>query len=149
MCIGESHEWNGPLTTLPAHWLLCDGSAVSRATYADLFAVIGTHWGVGDGSTTFNLPQKQGRSPIGVCDSLPLGTTTGEAEHLLSIDELPAHSHTVQPFAPAAAGGGGVYAYSGGAGAVPINSDACGGGLPHNNLHPVAAAYQCIEALPV
>ena len=42
--------------TIPSGWLLCDGSAVSRTTYAELFAVIGTIYGVGDGSTTFNLP---------------------------------------------------------------------------------------------
>ena len=43
-------------TTIPAGYLLCDGSAISRTTYADLFAVIGTVYGAGDGSTTFNVP---------------------------------------------------------------------------------------------
>ena len=43
-------------TTAPNGWLLCDGSAISRTTYADLFEVIGTIFGEGDGSTTFNLP---------------------------------------------------------------------------------------------
>jgi microcystin-dependent protein len=43
-------------TTVPTAWLECDGSAVSRSTYADLFAVLGTKFGPGDGSTTFNLP---------------------------------------------------------------------------------------------
>lgn len=49
-----------PHTTLPGGWLECDGSAVSRTTYAELFANIGTVFGVGDGSTTFNLPDYQG-----------------------------------------------------------------------------------------
>lgn len=49
----------------PTGWLLCDGSAVSRTTYADLFAVIGTSYGSGDGSTTFNLPNLKGRVPVG------------------------------------------------------------------------------------
>ncbi len=49
----------------PAGWLLCDGSAVNRTTYAALFAVLGTTYGAGDGSTTFNLPDMQGRVPIG------------------------------------------------------------------------------------
>ena len=48
-------------TTPPSGWLLCDGSAVSRVTYADLFAVISTTFGAGDGSTTFNLPDLAGR----------------------------------------------------------------------------------------
>lgn len=46
----------GATGSVPTDWLLCDGSAVSRVTYADLFSVIGTTWGAGDGSTTFNLP---------------------------------------------------------------------------------------------
>src|SRR3990172_12282623 len=49
----------------PAGWLLCDGAAVSRTTYADLFAAIGTAFGVGDGGTTFNIPHLKGRAPIG------------------------------------------------------------------------------------
>lgn len=49
----------------PSGWLLCDGSAVSRTTYSTLFAVVGTTYGVGDGSTTFNIPDLQGRFPMG------------------------------------------------------------------------------------
>ena len=49
-----------PLTTIPPGYLECDGSAISRTTYANLFAVIGTTYGVGDGSTTFNLPDYRG-----------------------------------------------------------------------------------------
>lgn len=48
-------------TSAPTGWLLCDGTAVSRTTYAALFAVISTVYGVGDGSTTFNLPDGRGR----------------------------------------------------------------------------------------
>jgi microcystin-dependent protein len=49
-----------PSATAPTGWLLCNGQAVSRTTYADLFAVISTNYGVGDGSTTFNLPDYRG-----------------------------------------------------------------------------------------
>lgn len=52
-------------TTPPSGWLLCDGTAVSRTTYAALFAVIGTTYGAGDGSTTFNLPNLKGRAIVG------------------------------------------------------------------------------------
>jgi microcystin-dependent protein len=48
-------------STAPAGWVLCDGRAVSRATFALLFAVIGTQWGTGDGLTTFNVPDLRGR----------------------------------------------------------------------------------------
>lgn len=51
---GEIIIWSTP--TPPAGYLICDGSAISRTTYADLFHVIGTTWGAGDGNTTFNLP---------------------------------------------------------------------------------------------
>lgn len=48
-------------TTAPSGWLMCDGAAVSRTTYASLFAALGTAYGTGDGSTTFNLPDYRGR----------------------------------------------------------------------------------------
>lgn len=52
-------------SSAPAGWLMCDGSAVSRSTYAALFAAISTTWGAGDGSTTFNLPDPRGRVGVG------------------------------------------------------------------------------------
>jgi microcystin-dependent protein len=61
--IGAILDFAGP--TAPSGWMICDGRAVSRTTYAKLFAVIGGYWGAGDGSTTFNLPNMNGRSGIG------------------------------------------------------------------------------------
>jgi microcystin-dependent protein len=58
-------------SSAPSKWLLCDGTAVSRTTYATLFAVCGTAYGVGNGSTTFNLPDFIAAAPAGV------GTSTG------------------------------------------------------------------------
>ncbi len=52
-------------SSAPAGWLLCDGSAVSRTTYANLFTAISTTWGTGDGSTTFNVPDLRGRVTAG------------------------------------------------------------------------------------
>lgn len=82
-------------STAPQGYLLCDGSAVSRTDYADLFTAIGTTYGSGDGSTTFNVPDLSGRVVLGVSQSHALGTTGGEATHVLTEQELPAHSHTV------------------------------------------------------
>lgn len=68
----------------PAGWLLCDGSAVSRATYAALFAVVSTTYGVGDGSTTFNLPDLRQRFPLGKAASgtgNALAATGGAIDH--------------------------------------------------------------------
>ena len=55
--------------TVPSEYLLCDGSEISRTTYADLFAAIGTAWGGGDGSTTFNLPDLRGQFLRGLDDT--------------------------------------------------------------------------------
>jgi len=63
-------------SSAPSGWLLCDGSAVSRTTYATLFGVVSTTYGVGDGSTTFNLPNLQGEVPAGRQPATSLGTAT-------------------------------------------------------------------------
>jgi microcystin-dependent protein len=83
----------------PAGYLLCDGSAVSRTTYANLFAAIGTSWGAGDGSTTFNVPDMRGRVPVaaGAGSGLTARTvaqTGGEENHALSGAEGAAHTHS-------------------------------------------------------
>lgn len=81
--------------TAPEGWLLCDGSAVSRSSYSALFTAIGTTYGAGDGSTTFNLPDLTGRVVIGVSGSHSLGSTGGEATHTLLSAELGVHAHEV------------------------------------------------------
>lgn len=82
-------------STAPQGWMLCDGSAVSRTTYAALFAVIGTTYGAGDGETTFNIPNLAGRVVIGSSQSHALGTTGGSETVTLTSDQLPAHVHEV------------------------------------------------------
>jgi microcystin-dependent protein len=80
-------------TGTPSGFLRCDGSAVSRATYGGLYAAIGTTYGNGDGSTTFNLPDLRGRFPVGAKQGQNIGATGGEETHLLTADESPAHRH--------------------------------------------------------
>lgn len=82
-------------STPPAGWLPCDGSAVSRTDYATLFAVVGTTYGAGDGSTTFNLPDLSGRVVIGVSGTHALGSTGGSETVTLTENQLPAHVHEV------------------------------------------------------
>lgn len=82
-------------TVAPENYLFCDGSAVSRTTYATLFGVIGTTFGAGDGSSTFNLPDLSGRVPLGVSQVHALGTTGGSETVTLTESELPAHVHEV------------------------------------------------------
>jgi microcystin-dependent protein len=97
-------------SSAPSGYLLCDGSAISRSTYADLFSVIGTSYGVGDTTTTFNLPDMRGRVPAGKDNmggsaasrltgttmspnGTTLGATGGEQTHSLVIGEIPSHDH--------------------------------------------------------
>ena len=85
-------------TSAPTGWLLCDGSAVSRTDYSNLFALVGTTFGAGNGSTTFNVPDLRGRSIIGVGTGSGLsartrGQTGGTETHQLATGELPAHQH--------------------------------------------------------
>lgn len=87
-------------TTAPTGYLICDGSAISRATYSGLFAAIGTSYGAGDGSTTFNLPDLRGRVAVGKSTDTEfdaMGETGGAKTHTLTTSQLPAHTHDVNP----------------------------------------------------
>lgn len=81
--------------TIPENYLVCNGEAISRNDYADLFDVIGTTYGSGDGSTTFNLPDLSGNVAIGVSSLHPIGVSGGEETHTLVTNEIPSHTHTV------------------------------------------------------
>jgi microcystin-dependent protein len=102
---GAGIDWFA--TAAPSGYLLCDGSAISRTTFAALFAVLGTTWGAGDGVTTFNLPDTRGRvivpvAPGGNAEVNAVGLTDGTAmgsrrvrhahNHTLT---LPAHAHAI------------------------------------------------------
>ena len=99
-------------TVAPTGWLLCNGAAVSRTTYATLFTAIGTTYGAGDGTTTYNVPNLQGRFPIGAGNGAQknvsgsgiitggtaltprtVGQFGGEEDHVLTVAELATHSH--------------------------------------------------------
>jgi microcystin-dependent protein len=72
----------------PSGWLLCDGSAVSRTTFAALFTAIGTTWGTGDGSTTFNVPNMLGRVPVGAGSAGSYAQTVGSAAVTTATDQI-------------------------------------------------------------
>ncbi len=82
------------LTTAPAGFVFCDGAAYSRSTYASLYNVIGTTFGAGNTTTTFNVPDMRNRFAIGKSSSYALGTTGGNATVGLVEANLPIHNHT-------------------------------------------------------
>lgn len=82
-------------STVPEGWLLCDGSDVSRADYSELFAVISTTYGAGDGSTTFALPSLTGRAALGASSDYSIGFTGGSETVTIDAAEMPDHYHIV------------------------------------------------------
>lgn len=175
--LGDIYHRNGSLvepsgnitatarTTAPPGWLICDGAAVSRTTYAALYTAIGTRFGTGDGTTTFNLPNLKGRVIAGVDATQTEFDVSGEVggakTHTLSINEMPAHDHdfnghtyswgalgnisfTNNPEAKAgAAVGNGLHTYQDTDGWS--DTLAKGGGTAHNNLQPYMAMHYIIK----
>ncbi|NBX77495.1 MAG: tail fiber protein, partial [Proteobacteria bacterium] len=142
----------------PSGWLLCAGQAVSRVTFAGLFAILGTVYGSGDGSTTFNLPDLRGRTLVGLDNmggtsanritatqadtlggtagtetatpsgSVALSGTVGDTT--LSIGQIPSHSHDYMKDTWFS-GSGGLSGNAARADATPSSS--VGGGGSHNH----------------
>lgn len=145
--------------TAPDGWLLCAGQAVSRATYADLFAAIGTAYGPGDGSTTFNVPDLRGRVAAGrddmggtdagrltggVANRTVLGGAGGAATHTLTTGEMPAHTHNVSAVTTPVAGAG--FTVAGNFNVAAVASTSTGGGGSHNNTQPTLVLNYVIAA---
>jgi microcystin-dependent protein len=133
----------------PTGYLLADGAAVSRTTYSALFTAIGTTWGAGNGSTTFNLPDYRGKTIVGAGQGTGLtNRTTGQAfgaeTHTLSQSEMPSHSHnfygpqTGQSFE---SGPNNVW-FVGGypSGSHNNATSVLGSDAPHNNMQPSAVS---------
>lgn len=131
--------------TAPSGYLACNGAAVSRTTYAALFAVIGTTWGAGDGSTTFNVPDLRGRTAIGSgtgsgLTARTLAGTGGAETHQLSVAEMPSHSH-----AGLLLNAGNAFTISGTGVGVGGNAPSTGGGGAHNNMQPFRVTNKIIK----
>jgi microcystin-dependent protein len=145
-------------STAPSGWLLSYGQAVSRTTYSALFTAIGTTYGTGDGSTTFNVPDLRGRLVAGQddmggvsanrltglsggVDGDTLGASGGAETHTLTTAELAAHTHGDGSYAVAGGSGGGSTGFLktggvAGSTAVTGSSGSAGSGTAHNNVQP-------------
>lgn len=146
--------------TVPTGWLLSYGQAVNRTTYANLFSAIGTTWGIGDGSTTFNLPDMRGRTPFGKdnmggtsanrltatynggVDGSSLGNVGGEQAHVLTVAELAAHTHVTATLTANTGAGGNSNALSSPVGAT---TGSTGGDAAHNTVPPAAIFNMIIK----
>ena len=130
-------------SSVPSGFLECNGAAVSRSTYAALFAIIGTTYGVGDGSTTFNVPDLQDNVPVGKSNNKALASTGGAntvtptgniagstANATLSTAQLASHSHTY-PGGNDGYSGGNIFGFG-----IPqarnTSNSGSGGGHSHN-----------------
>lgn len=161
--VGAISDFAG--TSAPTGWLLCYGQAISRTTYDDLFAVIATTFGVGDGSTTFNLPDLRGRVSAGQddmggtsanrltgtsggVDGDTFGATGGAETHTLTEAEMPSHDHnapTGTNFSSYVGGAGlgvGSRQFTGERG---VATDSTGGSSAHNNVQPTIILNKIIK----
>jgi len=130
----------------PTGYALCDGSEVNRTTQAALFAVIGTTYGVGDDSTTFNLPDLRGRVVAGLdsdnnvldettsIDGTALGEVGGDDVHTLTVAQMPSHNHTYNNSNDPSVQGAGGTGLAGGDQSATTGSK--GGDQAHNNVQP-------------
>lgn len=132
---GGVMPWAGTGAIAPTGWAFCTGGALNRVTYSDLFAVIGTTYGIGDGVTTFNVPDLQQRIPVGQGSNSggyllsSLGDTGGSTTVSLTASQIPTHTHDL--------------------GGIPVNLTVSGTATGGSHDHTVEASVdEGVSGLP-
>lgn len=129
--VGSIIPFGGAVASIPTGWLLCDNSAVSRTTFSNLFDAIGTFFGTGDGSSTFNLPDMRATFPRGATNAADPGTEGGSDDVTLTTAQMPAHTHRMEQRVGGSDGTGQQVAATGTGGR---DSGSTGSGDSHTNL---------------
>ncbi len=140
---------------VPAGWAACNGQLLQVNQNQALFTLLGNTYG-GDGKTNFALPNLQGRTPVHVGSNIQLGQSQGEQTHALTVNEMPAHTHT----ASASTGAANKPSPLGNVWAIPANRDiyaseaavtmspnaiaTAGASQPHSNMQPYTTLSYCI-----
>lgn len=145
---GSILMWGG--SSAPTGWLLLDGTLRSRSTYAALFSLLGTTYGVGDGSTTFGLPDMRGRAPLGVgtgasLTARTLASTGGTESHVLTTAQMPAHAHA-HGWPQGTTGTYGTIDSNTASSSGTANTGSQGGGTSHPIMQPWIALNFIIKA---
>jgi microcystin-dependent protein len=144
----------------PDGWLLCDGRAVSRVQFADLFGALGTVFGAGDGATTFNVPDMRGRLPLGM-DNLggtsanrvaaaaaaTRGGNAGTENVTLTTSQLPGHSHTVTRRTGTLGSTVGIATTTTADSSATESTSSIGSGQAHPNMPPYLALGYIVRAV--
>lgn len=162
--VGEIRMWAGD--TAPTGWRLCDGSTLNRTTFATLYGIIGTKYGIGNGTTTYNIPNLKGRVPVGLDAAQgefnAVGISGGSKTHTLTTGEMPSHTHTQNSHTHVMQGNGALtdgasgtnYGLPNGSfygfrtdqpdSTVAVNQNTGGGGA-HNNIQPYLTVNYIIK----
>jgi len=145
---------------IPSGWLPCNGQLLSIATNTALYSLLGATYG-GDGRTTFALPNLQGKVPLHAGNQIAYGTTGGEAEHTLTVNEMPAHTHQITADASTtdkpspkdnawgAVKGKDIYAKNDNVAMNAAALSTTGQSTPHPNMQPFLSVSFCIATLGI